>query len=71
MDMAEGVTQRAQSQNKAFAKIEQSNIWGYLRMLIGVFGFYIQFFPLYELDIRPWRYILSKQLQLLTLYKKD
>ena len=28
-------------------------------MLIGVFGLKSQFLPLYELDIRPRRYILS------------
>ena len=29
-------------------------------MLIGIFRFYSQFLPLYELDIRPWRYIFVK-----------
>ena len=32
-------------------------------MLIEIFGFYIQFLPLYDIDIRPRRYILSKQYQ--------
>ena len=32
-------------------------------MLIGVFILYRQFLPLYNLDIIPWRYILSKQPQ--------
>ena len=38
-------------------------------MIIGLFGFYIQLLPLYELDITPWSYMLSKQPQPLKLYK--
>ena len=53
MDVASGVTQPAQSKNEAFSELEQPNKWQDLRMLIGIFGFYIQFLPLYELDIRP------------------
>ena len=37
MDVESGVTQPTQSKNEAFAKLEQPNTWGYLRMLIGVF----------------------------------
>ena len=58
MDVAADGTQPAQSKNEAFAKIEQPNTWGDLHMLIGLFGFYSQFFPLHDLEIRPWRYIL-------------
>ena len=58
MDVAEDGTQPAQSKNEAFAKIERPNTWGDLLMLIGLFGFYSQFFPLHDLEIRPWRYIL-------------
>ena len=29
-------------------------------MLIGFFGFYSHLLPLYELDIRHWRYIFVK-----------
>ena len=54
MDVAAGGTQLAQSQNEAFTKLEQPNTWGDLRMLIGIFGFYSQLLPLYELYIRPW-----------------
>ena len=32
-------------------------------MLIGIFGFYSQFLPLYNLDIRLWIYIFLKQTQ--------
>ena len=63
MDVAAGGTQLAQSQNEAFTKLEQPNTWGDLRMLIGIFGFYSQLLPLYELYIRPWVYILSNQNQ--------
>ena len=71
MDVAAGGTQPAQSKNKAFVKLERQNTWEYLSMLIGLFGFYSQFLPLYELYIRPWRYILSKQPQPGTLYQKE
>ena len=50
-----GGTKLAQSKNEAFDKLERPNTWGDLRMIIGIFRFYIQFFPLYELEIRPWR----------------
>ena len=41
-------------------------------MIIGIFGLYIQVLTLYELDIRPWRYILSNYPQIVTLpQKKD
>ena len=40
-------------------------------MLIGLFGLYSQFLSLYELDIRPWRYILSKQPQPGALSQKE
>ena len=58
MNLAAGGTQPVQFKNYDFSKLELPNTWGDLRMLIGVFGFYIQFLPLYELDIRPWSYIL-------------
>ena len=69
--MAEGGTQPAQSKNEAFSKIERPNTWGNLRMLIGLFVFYCQFFPLYYLDIRTWRYIFLKQNQLGTIFKEE
>ena len=40
-------------------------------MLIGVFSLYSQFLYLYEMDIRPWRYILSNQPQIWTISKKE
>ena len=57
MDVASGGTQPAQSKNEAFTKIDRQNTWGYIRMLIGIFVFYRQFLPLYELYIIPWRYV--------------
>ena len=39
-------------------------------MLIVIFVLYSQFLPLYELDVIPWRYILSKQPQPGTLSQK-
>ena len=40
-------------------------------MLIGIFVLYIQFSPLYDLDIIPWRYILLNKLQPGTLSQKE
>ena len=67
MNVAAGGTQLAQSKNEAFSNLEQPNIWGELHMIIGLFGFYRQFLPLYKLDVRPCRYILSKHPQPRTL----
>ena len=71
MDVVAVITPPAQSKNEAFDKLEKPITWGEFRMLINLFGFYIQFLPLYELDIRPWRCIFSKQTQLGTLYQKE
>ena len=71
MVVASGGTQPTQSQNEAFAKLEQPNTWGDLHVLIGPFGFYTEFLPLYEMEIRPWRCILLKQHQPRTLSKKE
>ena len=70
MDVAAGGTQPAQSKSGAFFKIESPNTGGYLRILIGIFGVYSQFLPLYELYVIPWGYILSKQPQLGSLSKQ-
>ena len=64
MDVAEGGTQPSQSKNEYFFKLDKPNTWGELSMLIGIFVFYSQLFPLYELYIRPCMYILSNQPQL-------
>ena len=53
MGVEVGVTQPEQSRNEVFDKLERPNIWGNLRMLIGVFGFYSQFLTPYELEIIP------------------
>ena len=63
MDVAAGGTQPTQSKNEDFSKLEKPNTQGDLHMLIGIFVLYIQFFHIYELDIIPWRYILSKKPQ--------
>ena len=60
MDMAAIGTQTARSKNEAIVNLERPNTWGDLCMIIGVFQFYSQFLPLYELEIRHWIYILSK-----------
>ena len=39
MEVSAGGTQPAQSKNEAFAKLGQPNTWGYLHMIIGIFGF--------------------------------
>ena len=61
MDVAAGGTKPAQSKSDTFAKLGKPHTWGDLRMIIGMFGFYSKFLPLYELDIKPWRHILSRQ----------
>ena len=71
MDVVSGGTQPAQSKNEAFDKLEKPNTWGDFRMLVGIFGLYSQFLPLYKLDIRPWRYILSNQNQPGILSRKE
>ena len=40
-------------------------------MIIGIFGFYRKFLPLYDLDIIPWRYILSNHPESGTLSQKE
>ena len=52
MEFTAGVTQPAHSKNEAFYKIDRLNTWGDLQMPIGLFGFYSQLFPLYEMDTR-------------------
>ena len=71
MDVAVAGTKHVQSKNEAFLKLEQPNTWGYLRILIGILELYSQFFPLYDLDNRHWRYIFSNQPYLGTLYQKE
>ena len=52
MDVASSGKKPEQSKNEAYAKLERPNKWGYLSMLIGIFGFYTQLLTLYELEIR-------------------
>ena len=60
MDMGGGGTQPVYSKNDTFFKLERPNTWGYMFMNIGLFELYIQFTLIYEFEIGPWRYILSK-----------
>ena len=69
MDMVVGVTQPPQSKNEAFPELQRTSTWRDLHMIIGIFGLYSQFLTLYDLDIIPWRYILSKRPKPGTLYK--
>ena len=39
MDVESKGTQPVQSKKKTFSKLEQPNMWGYLRMLIRLFEF--------------------------------
>ena len=66
-----GGTKLAQSKNEAFDKLERPNTWGDLRMIIGIFRFYIQFLPLNDLETIPWRYIWSNQPQPGALSQKE
>ena len=60
MGIGSGITQPAHSKNEKLTKIEKPNISGDLSMIIGIFIFYIQSLPLYDLYIRPLRYIFLK-----------
>ena len=46
---------------KGFLELGCSKCWTDLWMLIGCFGFYSQWLPLYELEIAPWWSIIAKQ----------
>ena len=71
MDVVAGGTQPAQSKNEAFDKLEKPSTRGDFCMLVGILGLYSQFLPLYNLDIRPWRYIFSEQTQTGKLSRKE
>ena len=70
MAVESGRTQPAHSKNEAFTKIEKPYTWGDLCIIIGIFGIYSHFLPLYEIDIRPWRYILPRHPQQRKIYQK-
>ena len=42
------------SKYEAFRKIPRPETWSDLSMLIGMFGFYKKWLPLYEVHIQPW-----------------
>ena len=46
-DVSSEGTKPEQSKNELFAKLERSNTWGDLHMLIGIVGLYSQFLNLY------------------------
>ena len=71
MDLETGGKQPEWSKIDAFAKLEKSNTCVDLRIIIGILGLYSQFLPLYELNIQPWRYILSKMPQPGKLSQKE
>ena len=50
MDMAEGGTKTAKYKNEEFTKIDHPNTRGNFLTIIGIFGLYSQFLPLYEMD---------------------
>ena len=45
----------AQSKFPAFEKLPPPETWADLRILIGMFGFYQEFIPLFQTRIAPWR----------------
>ena len=53
--MLAGGTQYVQYKNKAFENPERQNKWEDLHIKIDIFGLNSHFFPLYEVDIIPWR----------------
>ena len=71
MYVAEGGTKPEHSKNEAFFKLNQPNACGDLHMIIGVFILYSQLLPLYEMDIKNWRYIFSKHPQPVKLYQNE
>ena len=51
----------AQSKFPAFAKLPPPNTFGDLRILIGMFGFYQEYIPLFQTRIAPWRKLQAGQ----------
>ena len=51
----------AESKYRAFEALQRPQTWHDLRMIVGFFGFYAKYLPLYETRIKPWRLILAKQ----------
>ena len=63
MNVATGGIQPEHYKTEAFSNLDKPNKWGDLHMIIGIFVFYSQLLPLYEVDTRPWNNILSKHTQ--------
>ena len=51
----------ALSKYEAFRKIPRPETWSDLSMLIGMFGFYKKWLPLFEVRIQPWRAIQKER----------
>ena len=49
----------AKSKEESFANMSRPTNWTDLRTLIGMFGFYQEWIPLYEFRIAPWRQMLK------------
>ena len=51
----------SESKYAVFRKIPPPATWSDLAMIIGMFGFYQQWLPLYEVRIQPWRSLQTQQ----------
>ena len=61
VDVCAGGNRPAHSKFAAFEKLGPPQSWSDIRMLIGMCGFYSKHIPLFELELGPWREILTKQ----------
>ena len=55
VDVSEFGNSPAHSKDETFSKLDRPRSWTDLRMIIGMFGFYANWLPLYEITIGPWR----------------
>ena len=51
----------AKAKNKTILQVTQPKLFADLSLLIGLFGFYRNWIPLYETRIRPWRRIMKRR----------
>jgi hypothetical protein len=61
IDVTPEGNQPAESKYKAFQALPRPETWYDLRMIVGFFGFYAKYMPLYETRIKPFRNLLAKQ----------
>jgi len=59
VDITNDGNKPAKSKDDAFRQMERPKSWTDLRMVIGMFGFYGEWIPLYEFRISPWRTYLK------------